>query len=54
MAAERELAKTQDELAATQRVLATVLGVLTPEQFAGVRTDLDLQDLLGRGTDSAV
>lgn len=54
MAAERELAKAQDELAATQRVLATVLGVLTPEQFSSVRTDLDLQDLMRSEPDSAV
>lgn len=54
MAAERELAKAQDELAATKRVLHVVLGVLTEEQFTSVRTDLDLQDLLGSGTDSAV
>lgn len=54
MAAEQELARVQGELAATQRVLAAVLEVVTPEQFSSVRTDLDLQDFLSRGTDSAV
>lgn len=54
MQAERELAETQARLAATERVLHTVLGVLTPEQFSNVRGDLDLQDLLGRPDDSAV
>jgi hypothetical protein len=51
MAAERELADTQARLAATERVLHTVLGVLTPQQFGEVRGDLDFQDLIARGTD---
>jgi hypothetical protein len=46
MAAERELAETQQKLAATERVLHTVLGVLTEDQFSTVREDLDLQDLI--------
>lgn len=48
MKAERELAETEARLAATERVLRTVLGVLTPEQFSDVRGDLDFQDLTGR------
>jgi hypothetical protein len=51
MEAERELADTQARLAATERVLHTVLGVLTPAQFGEVRGDLDFQDLIARGTD---
>jgi hypothetical protein len=54
MQAQRELEDTKARLAATEKVLHTVLGVLTPEQWSAARTDLDLQDLLGRGTDSAV
>jgi hypothetical protein len=51
MAAERELTETQARLVATERVLHTVLGVLTPAQFSTVREDLDLQDFLSGSHD---